>query len=172
MIVMAPDTGLVFPMIPLGMTNLRRFQPHDIDAVMALYRHSIRTLGIQEYTEEQVRIWSHFPVSREAFLETLLEGVTILSEVDGVIASFGQLNPPDHIAYLFCAPEYARSGHASSVYLQLEADARAQGEGRLRTEASRIARPFFEKQGYSIIETEEVLHHEIGFERFKMEKKI
>ncbi len=42
----------------------------------------------------------------------------------------------------------------------------------IHTEASRISRPFFEKQGYTLVEIERVDRFGVEFERFRMRKGL
>jgi hypothetical protein len=59
----------------------------------------------------------------------------------------------------------------SKIYSALEAHAFARGVLEIRTEASRISRPFFEKQGYAVMGIEHVSRFGLEFERFRMRKK-
>lgn len=98
--------------------------------------------------------------------------MTLVALCDSRIAAFGQLHPADHIALLFTAPAFARRGCATRLYAALEARASAAGTLRVHTEASRIARHFFLKMGFRVIEAETVARNGVPLERFRMEKQI
>lgn len=150
--------------------TLRTYKLSDAEALAELYRWSAITLGREAYTYEQVLVWARHPENLETFRHTLSQGMTLLSLVEDIPAAFGQLNPQDHIAYLYTSPAHARQGHASAIYCALEHEARKRCVKRIHTEASRLSRPFFEHHHFSVIETEYPIRHEIVFERFKMEK--
>lgn len=77
-------------------------------------------------------------------------------ESDRVVA-FIDLEPDGHIDRLFCAPEAAGKGVASRLYDAAEAAAREQGIERLFTEASELARRFFERKGFAVLERQDMI---------------
>jgi len=134
--------------------RLRDYTRRDAEDLAEVYRDAARNLGRIAYTEEQTRVWALHPEDLEQFRATLALGWTLCAvEADRPVA-FGQLHPADHIAYLYCRSEYARRGYGSTILARLEAHARASGVTRLRVEASCVARPFFERFGYLVVEEE------------------
>ncbi len=101
-----------------GMTEIRPYRLSDAEPLASLYRQSVRGLG-----PEQVAAWSAQPEDIEAFRALLAEGVTLVSTVDGQPVAFGQLNPPDHIAFVYTLPDHIRQGHAARIYGELEVQA-------------------------------------------------
>ena len=73
----------------------------------------------------------------------------------GHVVAFIDLQPDGHIDRLFCAPEAAGRGVASRLYDAIETAARAQGIGRLFTEASELARRSFERKGFTALERQD-----------------
>lgn len=63
-------------------------------------------------------------------------------------------------------------GIASQLLQRVEAEARRQGLSRIRTEASRTARPFFEKRGFTLVKAQKVEKRGQLLENFLMEKQI
>jgi putative acetyltransferase len=110
----------------------------------------------------------------EDFRQTLQQGLTLVAvpdeQLDQQLVAFGQLNPLDHVAFLYTASQFGRQGYASEIYQQLEAYAIQQGVAQLHTEASRISKFFFLRMGYHIVETEWVERRGVELERFKMAK--
>src|SRR5258707_844378 len=144
---------------------LRPFIPQDADALADVYRDAVRTAGPQAYTQEQVDMWASCPDDREEFLGRLSRGLTLVAEKEGQIAGFGQLEPDDHLALLYCSGRHSRQGIGSEICRALEAHAFQRGATQIHTEASRISRLFFEKHGYSLLEVERVVRSGVEFER-------
>lgn len=92
-------------------------------------------------------------------------------EQDHVIA-FIDLEPDGHIDRLFCAPEAAGRGVASRLYDGLEAAAREQGIGRLFTEASELARRFFERKGFAVLERQDKILRGVMIHNYRMAKTL
>jgi putative acetyltransferase len=151
---------------------LREVRPDDVPFLADLYRASARELAARLYSAEQIAAWTSFPDDSAEFSRRVQRGVAIVSVVDGAIAAFGQLDPVDHVALLYTAPRFARQGHATAICRYLETTARGRGVMRLHTTASLLSRPLFEREGYSLLETEHTVYKGVAFERFKMEKRL
>ena len=149
---------------------IRQYQPTDAEAIAAIYRDAVISIGATAYDPEQIAVWSAFPDDIEEFRQTLQQGLTLVAVADGQLVAFGQLNPLNHIAFLYTASQAARQGYATEIYQQLEIYAIQQGIEQLHTEASRISKFFFLKMGYHITATEVVTRKGVEFERFKMAK--
>ena len=151
---------------------VRAFIKRDAEALAEVYRDAVRSIGPQAYTPEQVGTWALYPEDLEEFRSRLSRGFTLVAEEGKEVVAFGQLEPDDHLAFLYCRGSVSRKGVGSQLYVALEAQAVAKGVSEIHTEASRISRPFFEKHGYSVVEIERVVRHGVEFERFRMSKKL
>ena len=149
---------------------IRRFDFQDAEELARVYRDAVHTIGPQAYTQRQVEAWAVYPDDIEEFRSRLSRGLTLVAEEEGRIIAFGQLEPDDHLAFLYCAGNRCRRGVGSAIYQVLEAHAFQKGISQIHTEASRISRPFFTKHGYSLIEVEHVNRFGVEFERFRMVK--
>jgi len=151
---------------------IRPFASSDAEALARVYRDAVRTIAPQAYTAEQVSAWALFPDDLDDFRIRMGRGVTLVAEEASHVVAFGQLEPDDHLDFLYCCGDTSRKGIGSAIYRFLEAHALAKGVLEIHTEASRISRPFFEKHGYLVAEVEHVIRFGVEFERFRMTKKI
>ncbi len=152
--------------------RIRDFTPADTEALAALYRDAVREIGPQAYTPAQVDAWALYPEDLTEFSARLSRGTTLVAESEQRAVAFGQLDPADHIAFLYTASAFGRRGLATEIYGRLEARAVAQGARFLDTEASRISRGLFAKLGFALREVERVTRYGVEFERFRMRKKL
>ena len=151
--------------------KLRPYQKADAEAAARVYRDAATNIGCAAYDAEQVRVWALYPDDMEEFRNRLCQGVTLVAEEGAKLVAFGQLDPVDHIAFIYCASDFSRRGIASAIYQQLEQHAIASGVTTLTTEATRVSRSFFEKKGFVVFATERPLRLGVEFERFRMVKK-
>lgn len=151
---------------------LREYLTSDAEAIATIYRDAVIGIGASAYDAQQIAVWSSYPEDIEAFRRLLFSGLTLVAVEDSRLVAFGQLNPSDHIAFLYTTSDYARRGYATKIYQRLETHAVEQGMKRLHTEASRISKHFFLKMGFWVVETELTERKGVQFERFKMEKAI
>jgi len=149
---------------------IRAFKEDDTIALAEVYRDAVHSLGPQAYSREQVAMWARFSENLADFKVNVSRGLTLVAEVDDRLMAFGQLDPIDHVALLYCRGCAARQGLGSHMYCALEAHAFSNGVAEIRTEASRISRPFFEKHGFVLRETEHIVRFGVEFERFRMTK--
>ncbi|MGG6294140.1 GNAT family N-acetyltransferase [Leptolyngbya sp. AN02str] len=151
--------------------HIRPFHPEDTEHVGHIYVEAIYALA-EHYTPDQCAAWAASADDRAAFGDRLLRGLTVVLETDGKIAAFGQLHPSNHIDLMFCATEFARRGFASRVLEYLEAEARSHDHTMIHTEASLAARPFFERHGFQVVESEVVSRKGVDLRRFIMMKPL
>ncbi len=144
----------------------------DADALAEIYRDAVRTTGAEFYDPEQIAVWAEFPATMEDFPAELDRGVTLVAEADGVPVAFGQLDPWDRIAFLYCRGSHGRQGICTRIYRELQHAAAAAGTSHLLTEASRASRPLFERLGFRVTKREEVERNGTLFERFRMRKEL
>jgi GNAT superfamily N-acetyltransferase len=74
----------------------------------------------------------------------------------------------DRLALLYCRGRSSRKGLATRLVQSLEAHARRAGQSHLRTEASQLSRPLFERLGWRVEEEETILFAGQPFLRWRM----
>lgn len=141
--------------------SIRRAKDGDAAAIRRIHLASIRGLGRQAYTDEQVEAWAHDRDPDEYPIEA--DDTTIfVAERGGSIVGFGWLSAePDadfqaevdgKISAIYVHPAMARDGIGETLYQALETRAREAGFESLGLWASLNAVPFYEAQGYQKIQ--------------------
>lgn len=151
---------------------VREYNKSDITGVIEVYRKSVKEIGPEQYNLEQVKVWSSYPDNADDFQNILIGGITYVAQCNSQLVSFGTLNPIDHIAFIYTIKNYSKKGIANSIYYRLETQAIQHGVTEIHTEASTIARYFFLKVGFSVVEKEIVKRKKTEFERYKMIKRL
>lgn len=134
--------------------QIRHYEMCDLDNVIELFQRSVREVASRDYSPAQVSAWS--TVDRNAWKTHRLSRPTWVA-VDGEnIAGFTDLEADGHLDMMFVHPDYQGFGVASLLLERVEAAAIQQGLIRIFTEASRTARPFFERRGF-VVDAEQVV---------------
>lgn len=154
--------------------SIRTYQRDDAAGVADVFYRSVHGVATSDYSEEQVRAW--VPGRWDADREHQRSGdgrlvLVAADERDQVIA-FVDLEADGHIDRLFCAPEAAGRGIASRLYDGVEAAARDQGLARLYTEASELARRFFARKGFIVLERQDKILRGVPIHNYRMEKTL
>jgi len=128
---------------------LRPYLPADAKRCAEIFRSSIEELAADDYDEEQRKAWAARADDEKAFGAKLAGELTLLALVDGAVAGFASLKGADEIDMLFVDPEFTRQGVGRTLVDALTKLAQARGAKRLTTEASDVAKPLFERLGFT-----------------------
>ncbi len=151
---------------------IRRYVPDDLDGLIALFHASVRRIAIKDYTEAQVKAWAPDDPDRERWTVRRASRPTWVAEIDGALAGFTDLEPDGHVDMMFVHPDHQGRGVAGALLRQVEAEAARLGLGRLFTEASITARPFFERKGFRMIAPQTVSVRGQDMVNYRMEKLL
>jgi putative acetyltransferase len=128
---------------------LRPYLPADAKRCAEIFRSSIEELAAEDYDADQREAWASRADDEAAFGARLAGALTLLAVIGGGIAGFASLKGGEEIDMLFVDPEFARQGVGRALIDALTKLAEARGAKRLTTEASEIAKPLFERQGFT-----------------------
>ncbi len=152
--------------------TIRSYERRDAAGVADVFYRSVREVAVSDYTAEQVQAW--VPARWDAEQEHRRSGdgrlVLVAAGESGQVVAFIDLEPDGHIDRLFCAPEAAGRGVAARLYDAMETAARAQGIERLFTEASELARRFFERKGFTVLERQDLIVRGVPIHNYRMAK--
>jgi putative acetyltransferase len=129
--------------------SLRPYLPADARRCAEIFRASIAELAAEDYDEDQREAWASRADDEQVFGARLGGALTLLAMIDGAAAGFATLKGADEIDMLFVEPEFARRGVGRTLVDALTRLAQARGAKRLTTEASDVAKPLFERQGFT-----------------------
>jgi putative acetyltransferase len=150
--------------------HIRPYDPSDLDALIALFRDSVRRVASRDYSPEQVLAWAPDDMDRERWAARCAAKPTWVAERGGEPVGFTDLEPDGHIDMFYVHADHQGVGVASALLGRVESAARDAGIGRLFTEASKTARPFFERRGFRVIAAQTVRFNGQDFVNFRMEK--
>ncbi len=151
----------------------RRYQEGDFHALLALFAASVRTLGRACYSAEQCAAWAPEPPDETLWRERLAGLETLVMEERGHLWGFLSYSEEEGmIDLLYTAPGRERRGVATALYLTAEARLAGAGVPILRTKASLLARPFFERHGFTVDAEESAAVRGLTFRRFAMSKPL
>lgn len=152
--------------------TVRRFEDRDAEATARIYFDAVRIGARDYYDEAQRQAWASSVPDTLPWRARLRSQASFVAERDGAIVGFMTLKPDGCIDLAFVAPEAMGTGVARQLYERLLAEAAAMGLRRLHTEASHLARPFFQRQGWSVVKQQTVERDGVALTNFVMEKHL
>ncbi|MEY8392646.1 GNAT family N-acetyltransferase [Lachnospiraceae bacterium] len=146
--------------------EIRRYRRSDCKELTELFYNTVHTVNARDYTKEQLNVWATVQVDLEKWNQSLQEHFTVVAVNNETLVGFGDIDKTGYLDRLFVHADYQRKGVATAICNRLEQAV----QGRIVTDVSITARPFFEKRGYRIIQEQKVERQGIFLTNFKMEK--
>jgi putative acetyltransferase len=153
--------------------TLRAYRADDAAALTILYRRSVQHYGPRAYTAEQVAAWAAL-ATVERTAARCADGRHVLvaqDDTDGVLG-FGDLEADGHLDFLYVAPEAEGLHVGSLLYAALEEHARGLGLAKIFVEASELARPLFERRGFTVLGRNDLDLAGVAIHNYRMEKTL
>lgn len=150
---------------------LRPYHPEDRLACYDVFFEAVRTGAARAYTPEQRAAWAPADGFTPETPDKMLDMVAFVAghpDGAGRIEGFMAMERNGHLDRAFVRPGWMGRGLAQNLYDLLLEWARGAGLTQLTTEASHLARPFFEKNGWQVVTPETITRDGVEIERFRM----
>jgi len=166
--------------------TIRDFAASDAPTLAQLTLAAIHAVGSARYNEAQTQAWAARHHDPDRFLERVAKGariwvaVTVSDEPAAYALLETQREPSGsasgHLDMLYCHPDHTRKGLADRLLSHAESGARSDQLTRLFTEASDLARPAFERAGYTVQHRRDfTIEHKsraVAIHNYAMEKRL
>ena len=152
--------------------EIRRYLESDTPQLAELFFNSVREGAAGHYSEEQRHAWAPSVPDTEKLRLRLEPIIVFVAEDRSGIVGFMTLDDTGYIDLAFVRPDRIGTGIGSLLYARVEQAAQSQDLPRLFTNASKLAKPFFEKHGWAVCKQQEVDHRGVMLTNFSMEKLL
>lgn len=126
----------------------------------------------QEYTSEQLRVWSQAVDSTTKWERLLQEQYFLVAEKQEELVGFGSLKEGNYIDYLYVSHQHLRQGVAQTLLEELLVEAKKKGASSITTDASKTAWPFFEREGFQLLQVNHPVLDGIALEHYTVIKEL
>jgi putative acetyltransferase len=150
---------------------IRALRPDDGPAAAQVFFDAVCEGTQAHYTEAQRRAWAGQAPDPEGWRDRLWGVEGFVAEEDGRLVGFMTI-AGWCIDLAFVAPAALGRGVGWQLYRAVEARAREFGASVLTTDASRMARSFFERQGWSVVVQQRVVKRGVVLTNYKMRKLL
>ena len=152
--------------------RIRSDRPDDLPRLARLFQETVHRVGAGHYTPEELAAWAPAELDLGRWEARLARNGAFIAEGDGEILGFAELSPEGVVDMLFVHKDHQGRGVASALLAALEAEAREAGFDLLTTQASRIAKPFFLRRGFTVLAAQRIERGGQRIENFRMEKRL
>lgn len=133
--------------------RIRDYRADDSIEIADLFHGSVHSLHVESFSAEELEAWAPTPPDYSHWRKRLAEKKPYVAERDGMIVGFIELEDDGHIDCFYTHKDFQRRGVGSALYSHLLQEADARDIQNLYLEASAIARPFFEREGFRLEKT-------------------
>jgi len=153
--------------------TVREFCRDDAGPTAQIFYDAVHEGAASHYSVKQLNAWVGKVPNTDWWFRRLSPQTVLVAEIGGRTVGFMTLDEEaQEIDLAFVAPDFIGHGVAWHLYRDLIGIAVEKGISTLRAHASFLARPFFERQGWSVI-TEQNLHvRGISLTNFLMERDL
>lgn len=147
------DYGNPFPILKMKLHpfSIRQAVPNDIAALKDLYQNTVLTINKRDYSQAEVEDWASCGDDSSRWDELIRTQYVIVAEnMQSQIVGFSSITPQGYLDLMFVHKDFQHKGIATMLLQDIEQYAKKSGIIKITSEVSITARPFFEKQGYTV----------------------
>jgi putative acetyltransferase len=156
----------------MNITRIRPLAVDDAPDVADIFFRAVHEGTRDFYTDEQRTAWAGERPNPDGWRQKISGMTGFVAEADSRLVGFMTIDADGYIDLAFVLPIAAGTGIGWQLYKTVEEKARALGVEVLTTEASMRARPFFERQGWSVVAEQTVVKRGVGLTNFRMKKVL
>ncbi len=154
------------------MAVVRDYERGDAGPICRLFYETVRAVNLGDYSPEQVRAWAPDLPDPATWHGRMSGRHTLVADEAREVVGFAELEDDGHLDMLYCRADAVGRGVGSLLYEAVEERARGLGLGRISTEASITARPFFVRHGFAVLRRNTVWRQGTALTNFSMEKAL
>lgn len=152
--------------------TLRACRPGDLPALTRLFRETVHTVNRRDYTAEQIEAWAPARTDLRRWRQKFSTEEVVVAERDDRLVGFCSWTSDGYLDFLYVHHAHQRRGVAAALYAEAERALRAKGLGRISTQASVTAQPFFARQGFKVVRHQTVRVRGVDLPNAVMEKLL
>ena len=130
---------------------IRQYQSSDCGELAKLFYNTVHAIDPKYYTKEQKNVWATGKIDLKKWDESFQKHDSLVAIDEGMIIGFGDISHTGYLDRLYVHPNYQNKGVATAICDRLEQKV----TGRIVTHASLVAKPFFIKRGYKVVQMNE-----------------
>ncbi|MEO1238992.1 MAG: GNAT family N-acetyltransferase [Pseudomonadota bacterium] len=145
----------------------------EADTLRAILVAAVEGGTAGAYSAAQRRAWIAAVPTHRAWRARLGRLETWVAQSQDRLVGFMSLNTPlAEVDLAYVSPDVMGRGVAQALYAAVERHARAAKIAHLATDASALAKPFFQRQGWQVIARQNVVAAGVAMHNYKMTKAL
>ncbi len=129
------------------MIHIEQGQKYHIPTIVDITQQAIYKTAAVAYSPAQLKVWADAMKHESLWENVMKKQVLLLAFEKGQPAGIISLEKGYYIDYLYVHPRFGRKGVAQTLFNAIEKHV---SKNRMEVFASKIARPFFKKNGFEV----------------------
>lgn len=152
--------------------HIRDFEADDTSQTADVFYEAVHVGAKDVYDEKQRKAWAPKRPDLSSWEERKTAQTSKVALLDTDVVGFMTLTSEGKIDLAFVIPDAMGKGVAGKLYASLLRDAKSAGHRQLTTEASHLARSFFEKRGWHVVKQQTVIRSDVALTNFLMQLDV
>jgi putative acetyltransferase len=133
--------------------EIRPYQDFDYVEIADLFHNAVHSIDNGVYSKEELEAWAPTPTDYVFWKERLDIKKPFVALEGNIVVGFIELESNGHIDCLYVHKDHQGLGIATELMQYLIKEANLRGISKLHVEASKVAKPLFEKHGFNLQKT-------------------
>lgn len=152
--------------------KLRQGSPEDMAEMQKLYVDTIKNICINDYNQEQIAIWTSSVENTIRWLNIFEKQHVIIAEYRQMIVGYCTLDAGGYLDLFYVHKDFQRKGIANKLLHEAEQRAVELNYDVLTANVSITAKPFFEKNGFTVVKEQENVIKGLVIVNYNMAKAL
>ena len=152
--------------------EFREADSNDIPEITEIFRDTIRTVNIKDYSREQIEVWASGAEDLKKWQDRIRKFYFLVAEINGQIVGFSYLKNGNYLDGLFVHKDFQRQTIASKLLRIMESQVSINGFDTIRSDVSITALPFFDSHFYEVEKKQKKMVKGIVFENYMVYKTL
>lgn len=126
------------------------------NGIASLFTQAVHEIDDAIYDKAQKNAWAPQPIDYIKWQERLAETKPFIMLINNQVAGFIELEADGHIDCTYVSPQFQGRGVATLLFQHILLMAKQAELKELTVEASKVAKPFFEKMGFVSIKKNKI----------------
>lgn len=149
------------------MIIIQEFQKSDLPHINQLFYETVHAIS-KDYSPEHLQAWA----PKNYSLDRIEKNICYVAKINNMLVGFADLTHQGKVDHLYAHKDFQGQKIGSALLKKLEEKAKKLNFKEITTESSITAKPFFESQGFSVIQKKEKEHRNMIFVTYLMNKTI
>lgn len=144
----------------------------DFPIIKELFYETITTVCTDDYSPEQIQLWSSSIKDEERWKEKIRTQYFIKVLSNDVVVGMGSLENGNYIDVIYVHKDHQRKGIAQFLLNHLIQTAKENNYGSIHSDVSFTAWPFFEKNGFQKSKMNRIIKDGVEINNYKVGRAL